>query len=53
MRIVAEYQNNAGACRKLAKLLFEPDDKKALAMMASSWEKLAKERERDLVAEEE
>jgi hypothetical protein len=41
MKIVAEYRRNAEECRKLAKLVFKPDDKKILEEMATTWDKLA------------
>jgi hypothetical protein len=48
MRTVNEYSNSAEECRKLAKLMARPDDRKALEQMALTWEKLAKDRELDL-----
>jgi hypothetical protein len=46
VRTIEEYKNKE--CRKLAKHLSKPDDRKALEMMALTWERLAKQRERDL-----
>jgi hypothetical protein len=48
LRTVNEYRNNAEECRKLAKLMSRPDDRKTLEQMALTWEKLAKDREREL-----
>jgi hypothetical protein len=48
VRIVAEYRTNADECRKLAKLMPKPDDRETLERMAQTWEKLAKDHERDL-----
>jgi hypothetical protein len=48
MRAAHEYRKNAEECRKLANLMSRPDDRKALEQMALTWEKLAKDREREL-----
>jgi hypothetical protein len=49
MRTVAEYRHNAEECRNLAKLLTKAEHKEALDQMAQTWEKLAAQRERDLI----
>ena len=49
MNTAAEYRRNAAECRKMAGLLTNADDKKSLEQMADLWEKLAAQRERDLI----
>ena len=48
MRTVAEYRKFAEECRRLARTLTKPDERDALAVMAATWEKLAKKREAEL-----
>jgi hypothetical protein len=52
VRTAAEYRTNAEACRKLAMLLTSPEQKKTLLHMAETWDKLAKDRERDPIEDE-
>ena len=42
VREVAEYRQYAEDCRKLARALTNPEDKKALQSMAAAWEKVAR-----------
>jgi hypothetical protein len=51
MRAVAEYRQNAEECRNLARLLTRPEDKAALEQMAQLWDRLADQREHDLIPE--
>ncbi|MFY9894865.1 MAG: hypothetical protein WAK63_12130 [Xanthobacteraceae bacterium] len=48
MEKVVQYAQFAEECRKLAAILVEPDDKKALEIMAYAWETVAKERQQQL-----
>jgi hypothetical protein len=48
MRTVAEYRKYAEDCRELATKLGSPDDKRAVLLMATAWEKVANEREAQL-----
>jgi hypothetical protein len=50
MRTVAEYRKYADDCRALAAKLANPDDKRAVLLMATAWEKVANERERQLTS---
>jgi hypothetical protein len=45
MRTVAEYRKYAADCRELAAKLGSADDKRAVLLMATAWEKVANERE--------
>jgi hypothetical protein len=45
MRTVEEYRQFAEDCRKLAKTLTKPDDKRAMELMATAWDKVADQRE--------
>jgi uncharacterized protein YjiS (DUF1127 family) len=45
MRTVAEYRKYAEDCRQLAAKLTNPDDKRAILLMATAWDKVANERE--------
>jgi hypothetical protein len=45
MRTVAEYRKYADDCRQLAAKLTNPDDKRAILLMATAWDKVANERE--------
>jgi hypothetical protein len=45
MRTVAEYRKYADDCRQLAAKLTNPDDKRAVLLMATAWDKVANERE--------
>jgi hypothetical protein len=51
MRAVEEYRSYAEYCRVLAKQTDKPEYKELLEEMAQMWEKLAKQRERDLEPE--
>jgi hypothetical protein len=44
MKTVAEYRKFAEECRELAAKLTNPDDKRALELMATAWDKAANER---------
>ena len=44
MKTVAEYRKFAADCRELAAKLREPNDKRALLLMAAGWDKVADER---------
>jgi hypothetical protein len=48
MRTVAEYRKYAEDCRELSTKLGNPDDKRAVLLMATAWEKVANEREAQL-----
>ena len=45
MRTVAEYREFAAACRNMAARTADPQDRRALELQASAWEKVAQERE--------
>jgi len=45
MRTVEEYRQLAEDCRKLAIKLANPDDRRALEMIATSWDRVADQRE--------
>jgi hypothetical protein len=45
MKTVEEYRGFAEDCRKLAAELADPGDKRAMALMAAAWDKVANERE--------
>lgn len=45
MHLVSRYRQLASDCRHLAAMLTKPDDKQALELMATGWEKSADERE--------
>lgn len=47
-RTVAEYEQFAQECRKLATQFKDPEDKRALELMASAWMKVAAERKAKL-----
>jgi hypothetical protein len=53
MNTAAEYRRNAAECREMMNLLTNADDKKTLEEMADIWEKLAAQRERDLIPDPE
>jgi hypothetical protein len=53
MKTVAEYRKFAEECRDLASKLRTPDDKRALELMATAWDKVANEREAKLKSEPE
>jgi hypothetical protein len=44
MKTVAEYRKFADDCRGLAAKLRDPDDQRALLLMAAGWDKVATER---------
>jgi len=48
MKNIAEYRKFAEGCRQLAEKLMDPNDKRALQMMADAWERVANEREAKL-----
>ena len=48
MKTVAEYRKFAEGCRQLAEKLMDPNDKRALQMMADAWERIANERQAKL-----
>jgi hypothetical protein len=45
MRTVAEYREYAQGCRDLAAKTTDPNDKRALELMAIGWDKVADQRE--------
>jgi hypothetical protein len=45
MKTVEEYRGFARDCRKLAAELTDPEDQRAMALMATAWDKVANERE--------
>ena len=45
MKTVEEYRGFARDCRKLVAELTDPEDKRAVELMAAAWEKVANERE--------
>jgi hypothetical protein len=45
MITVAEYRQFARACREMAARIDDSQDRKALELQASAWEKVANERE--------
>jgi len=51
MRTAEEYLQYEHDCRRLAQKLTQPDDKRALELMASAWAKMAAERKARLVPE--
>jgi hypothetical protein len=48
MKSAAEYRKFAEECRDLAGKLSQPEDKRAVLLMAAAWEKVANEREAQL-----
>jgi hypothetical protein len=53
MKTIAEYRKFAEDCRALAAKLTDPDDKRAVELMAAAWNKVANEREAMLKAKEQ
>jgi hypothetical protein len=53
MKTVAEYRKYADDCRELAAKLRDPEDRRALELMAAAWDKVAKERETLLTSKPE
>ena len=51
MRTVEQYRERAEACRKLAKQVAQPEDKKVLEELAQAWEKLVELRRDDIEPE--
>jgi hypothetical protein len=51
MKSVQEYREYAEGCRLLAAKFNDPGDKQALELMATAWDKVANERERQLKKE--
>ncbi|MGA7433076.1 MAG: hypothetical protein WBQ24_13780 [Xanthobacteraceae bacterium] len=45
MKTVAEYREFAAQCREMAAKMTDPQDRKALELQASAWEKVANARE--------
>ena len=45
MKTVAEYREFAAECREMAAKMTDPQDRKALELQASAWEKVANARE--------
>ncbi len=45
MKTVAEYREFAAQCREMAVKMTDPQDRKALELQASAWEKVANARE--------
>jgi hypothetical protein len=48
VRTVQEYREYAEGCRLLAARLADPNDKRAVLMMAEAWDRVANEREAEL-----
>ena len=48
MKTVVEYRKFAEDCRELAAKLSNADDRRAVLLMATAWEKVANEREAQL-----
>jgi hypothetical protein len=48
MKAVVEYRKFAEDCRELAAKLSNADDRRAVLLMATAWEKVANEREAQL-----
>ncbi len=44
MRTVEVFRANAEECRKLAKLMTKPEDRKIVELLAGAWERLAERR---------
>lgn len=51
MKTVAEYRLYADECRKLAATAARPQDKQALESIARAWDRVADEREAQLVSQ--
>jgi hypothetical protein len=49
MKLVAQYQQFAAECRKLAAQINQPKERQALESMARIWESVAAEREAQLL----
>jgi hypothetical protein len=49
MKTVAEYRSYADQCRKLAAKVSRLEDKEALEYIARAWDRVANEREADLL----
>jgi hypothetical protein len=45
MKTVEEYRQFAEECRKLADTISNPDDRRAVEMMATAWDNVADQRE--------
>jgi hypothetical protein len=45
MKTVEEYRQFADGCRELGAKLTDPEDKRAMELMAAAWDKVANERE--------
>jgi hypothetical protein len=52
MRTVAEYLKHAEECRRLAKMMTVPEDKKTLVELAETWERLAALRQKDIMPDD-
>jgi hypothetical protein len=52
MRAAAEYRRHAEECRRLARHMAAPKDRRALEELAETWDMLAKMSDRDLVPED-
>ena len=52
MKLVEEYRLLARACREMAARMTDPQDRRALELQASAWEKVANEREAKLKGDE-
>jgi uncharacterized protein Yka (UPF0111/DUF47 family) len=51
MKTVEEYRQHADECRRLAERARTPEDRKALLSIATSWDKLAGDRDRKITKE--
>ena len=52
VKLVEEYRLLAQACREMATAMTDPQDRRALELQASAWEKVANEREAKLKGDE-
>ena len=52
MKTVAEYRDFAAKCREMAVRMTDPQDRPALELQASAWEKVADAREAALQRDE-
>jgi len=51
MKTVEEYRRLADECRRLAERARSPDERKAILSIATSWDKLAGDRQRKITKE--
>jgi hypothetical protein len=51
MKTAEEYRQHADECRRLAERARSPDERKAILQIATSWDKLAGDRDRKITKE--